>query len=414
MSLTMGPDQVSGRPLAVPGFARLAASYTLNELGDNFGAIALAILVLDETGSALAVAGVLVAAKFLPAFVAPLLTARLDRRPVSRRAAGALRHRGRRVRGAGVPLRRLRPARRPGAGACRRHAGADGPGALAGRGRDGPGAVGDAAARQRDPEPRLRGHERGRPGARRPRHGARRRRLRARARRGHLLPRRALLLPSRGLPDAAPEAEESADQPAAGRAALRARPAAAAGCCSSARARPSSSSRSSSRSRSSTPRRRWTPATSATALLLTAWGVGILVGSVLYPRLTHRPLGLLVGLSTAAVGAGYIGLAVSPTLGAAVRGERPGRRRQRRAVGRGDDGGPGGRRAGVPGPGRRASSSRCSRRCPGSATSSAARWRAVYSPRVAYAVAGAGVFAMLGIVVTRRERVGRVRAGRRL
>jgi MFS family permease len=52
-------------------------------------------------------------------------------------------------------------------------------------------------------------------------------------------------------------------------------------------------------------------------LLLTAWGVGILVGSGLYPRLSHRPLGMLVGLSTAAIGAGYLGLAVAPTLAVA-------------------------------------------------------------------------------------------------
>jgi MFS family permease len=67
------------RALTVPGFKRLAFSYSVNELGDNLGAVALAILVLDETGSAVAVAAVLLAAKVVPAFVAPALTARLDR-----------------------------------------------------------------------------------------------------------------------------------------------------------------------------------------------------------------------------------------------------------------------------------------------------------------------------------------------
>lgn len=71
-------------PLSVRGFSRLAASYTVNELGDNLGVIALAILVLDGTGSALATAALFLSARFLPAFAAPWLTANLDRRPVSR------------------------------------------------------------------------------------------------------------------------------------------------------------------------------------------------------------------------------------------------------------------------------------------------------------------------------------------
>jgi hypothetical protein len=54
-------------------------SYGVNEFGDNFALIALAILVFDETGSALATAALFVAAKFVPAFGAPILTARVDR-----------------------------------------------------------------------------------------------------------------------------------------------------------------------------------------------------------------------------------------------------------------------------------------------------------------------------------------------
>jgi len=57
----------------------LAASYGLNEFGDNFAIVALAILVFDGTGSALATAGLFVAGKFVPALSAPLLTARVDR-----------------------------------------------------------------------------------------------------------------------------------------------------------------------------------------------------------------------------------------------------------------------------------------------------------------------------------------------
>jgi MFS family permease len=71
-------------PLTVPGFRRLALSYAVNELGDNLGVVALAILVLDGTGSALATAALFVCSRFIPAFIAPWLTARLDRRPVSR------------------------------------------------------------------------------------------------------------------------------------------------------------------------------------------------------------------------------------------------------------------------------------------------------------------------------------------
>jgi hypothetical protein len=66
-------------PLRVPAFRRLALSYGVNEFGDNFALIALAVLVFDQTGSALATAGLFVASKFVPAFIAPVLTARVDR-----------------------------------------------------------------------------------------------------------------------------------------------------------------------------------------------------------------------------------------------------------------------------------------------------------------------------------------------
>lgn len=66
------------------GFPALATSYAINELGDNLGVVALAILVLDKTDSALAVTLLFVAGKFIPAFVAPAMTAGLDHRPVAR------------------------------------------------------------------------------------------------------------------------------------------------------------------------------------------------------------------------------------------------------------------------------------------------------------------------------------------
>jgi MFS family permease len=67
--------------MKAPGFRRLAFSYTVNDLGDTFGLVALAVLVLDQTDSALGTTALFVAARFVPAFLAPLLTARVDRAP---------------------------------------------------------------------------------------------------------------------------------------------------------------------------------------------------------------------------------------------------------------------------------------------------------------------------------------------
>jgi MFS family permease len=67
--------------LRAPGFRRLAFSYTVNDLGDTFGLVALAVLVLDRTDSALGTTALFVAGRFVPAFLAPVLTARLDRAP---------------------------------------------------------------------------------------------------------------------------------------------------------------------------------------------------------------------------------------------------------------------------------------------------------------------------------------------
>jgi hypothetical protein len=65
-------------PLQVPAFRRLAATYTLNELAWAFGTVALAVLVYDRSGSAVATTLLFVATTFVPAVVAPALTARLD------------------------------------------------------------------------------------------------------------------------------------------------------------------------------------------------------------------------------------------------------------------------------------------------------------------------------------------------
>jgi MFS family permease len=62
----------------VPPFGRLLSSYTINLVGDSAGIVALAVLVYAETRDPLATMALFLAAEFLPAFVAPAVTARLD------------------------------------------------------------------------------------------------------------------------------------------------------------------------------------------------------------------------------------------------------------------------------------------------------------------------------------------------
>jgi MFS family permease len=70
--------------LALPTFRRLALGYTLNELGDWLATVTLAILVYDTTNSALATTALFLAAKFLPSLVVPVLAARAERAAVAR------------------------------------------------------------------------------------------------------------------------------------------------------------------------------------------------------------------------------------------------------------------------------------------------------------------------------------------
>src|SRR5437764_260233 len=65
-------------PLRVPGFKTLAAGYSINELGNWLGDIALAVLVYDQTGSALATALLFVGTRFVPALVVPAVVARAE------------------------------------------------------------------------------------------------------------------------------------------------------------------------------------------------------------------------------------------------------------------------------------------------------------------------------------------------
>jgi MFS family permease len=69
-------------PLRRPLFRRLATTYAINEIGDWMGIIALSVLVFDETNSALATAALFLGTRFLPAFFAPLLVTRAERPPV--------------------------------------------------------------------------------------------------------------------------------------------------------------------------------------------------------------------------------------------------------------------------------------------------------------------------------------------
>jgi MFS family permease len=59
-------------------FGRLLATYTVNEIGDSIGIVALALLVYDRTQEVLPLAAFFIVAKFLPGLVAPALTARVD------------------------------------------------------------------------------------------------------------------------------------------------------------------------------------------------------------------------------------------------------------------------------------------------------------------------------------------------
>jgi MFS family permease len=60
---------------------RILVAYTINRLGTWFGFVALAVAVYDHTGSALAVAGLLLAGQALPAFVVPYIVARVEASP---------------------------------------------------------------------------------------------------------------------------------------------------------------------------------------------------------------------------------------------------------------------------------------------------------------------------------------------
>jgi hypothetical protein len=65
-------------PLHSPRLRRILAAYTINRLGTWFGLIALMVAVFDHTHSSLAVSGMLLSAQALPAFMVPALVARVE------------------------------------------------------------------------------------------------------------------------------------------------------------------------------------------------------------------------------------------------------------------------------------------------------------------------------------------------
>jgi MFS family permease len=68
-------------PLRRPVFRRLAASYAINEIGDWMGIVALSVLVYDRTESALATTVLFLGMSFVPGLLAPLLVARAEQPP---------------------------------------------------------------------------------------------------------------------------------------------------------------------------------------------------------------------------------------------------------------------------------------------------------------------------------------------
>jgi MFS family permease len=76
----MGNPHLSA-PLRRKAFRRLAASFAVNEMGDWLGLIALSVLVFEKTGSPLATTALFLGTGILPGLVTPILVARLERPP---------------------------------------------------------------------------------------------------------------------------------------------------------------------------------------------------------------------------------------------------------------------------------------------------------------------------------------------
>jgi MFS family permease len=75
---------VALRPLRLAGFPSLSGAYLVNELGNWLGEIALAVLVFDQTGSPMATAALFFGMHFAPALLGPPIVARLEHLPARR------------------------------------------------------------------------------------------------------------------------------------------------------------------------------------------------------------------------------------------------------------------------------------------------------------------------------------------
>lgn len=69
---------IVANPLRSPRLRRILAAYTINRLGTWFGFIALSLAVFGHTHSAIAVAALLVVGQLVPAFLTPVLVARVE------------------------------------------------------------------------------------------------------------------------------------------------------------------------------------------------------------------------------------------------------------------------------------------------------------------------------------------------
>ena len=72
------------KTLRIAEFRALLISYVINRAGDVFGALALAVVVLGTTRSAIAVAALFLATQFVPGLVGPFLVARIGAFPSGR------------------------------------------------------------------------------------------------------------------------------------------------------------------------------------------------------------------------------------------------------------------------------------------------------------------------------------------
>jgi MFS family permease len=67
--------------LRIPAYRRLLAAYVLNELAFMVGSVTLTLLIYKQTGSAFGAVAFFLCAQFVPALFSPMLVARLDQKP---------------------------------------------------------------------------------------------------------------------------------------------------------------------------------------------------------------------------------------------------------------------------------------------------------------------------------------------